>query len=82
MKSWLVPGPLPIMRVRLVKKLAEKIDGVDLSGHTVGSCLQVEERDGQLLVAEGWAVPTAEKKPSGSGATGRPPSEPPFSKID
>jgi hypothetical protein len=50
------------MRVRLVKKFAEKIDGIDLSEHVVGTSLQVEDREAQLLIAEGWAVPEKDKK--------------------
>jgi hypothetical protein len=50
------------MRVRLVKKFADKIDGVDLSEHSVGARLQMKDRDAQLLIAEGWAVPEVGKK--------------------
>lgn len=45
------------VRVLLVRKLAEVIDGVDLTQRTVGQTFEVPARDGQLLVAEGWAVP-------------------------
>jgi hypothetical protein len=45
------------MRVRLIKKLAEKIDGVDLTGRSVGDLLNLESRDARLLIAEQWAVP-------------------------
>lgn len=43
------------MRVRLTRKLAEVIDGVDLSGHTVGETFDLPRRDAHLLIAEGWA---------------------------
>jgi hypothetical protein len=43
------------MRVRLTRKLAEAIDGVDLSGHAVGETFDLARRDAQLLMAEGWA---------------------------
>jgi hypothetical protein len=43
------------MRVRLTKKLAERIDGVDLSRHKIGDCLDLPEPEGQLLIAEQWA---------------------------
>jgi hypothetical protein len=43
------------MRVRLTRKLAEVIDGVDLSGHTVGDAFDLPRRDARLLIAEGWA---------------------------
>jgi len=44
------------MRVRLVRKLAEKIDGVDLRGHEVDEVLDVSPRDARLLMAEEWAI--------------------------
>jgi len=46
-----------MVKVRLIRKLAERIDGVDLSDHAVGEVLDVPEHDMQLLVAEGWATP-------------------------
>jgi hypothetical protein len=44
------------MKVRLVKKLATMMDGVDVSNHDVGDVMDLPERKGRLLVAEGWAV--------------------------
>lgn len=44
------------MRVRLVRKLAEAIDGVDLRGHDVDEVFDVSPRDARLLVAEEWAI--------------------------
>ena len=48
------------MRVRLIKKFAEKIDGVDLSGRSVGDLLNLKPSDAKLLIAEQWAVPGGE----------------------
>ena len=45
------------MRVRLTRKLAEKIDGVDLSANKVGDVLELEAPEASLLLAEGWAIP-------------------------
>ena len=45
------------MRVRLIKKFAEMINGIDLSLARVGSLMTVSDRDGEMLIAEGWAVP-------------------------
>jgi len=42
------------MRVRLTRKLAEMIDGIDLSGHNEGDLLNLPEPQGRLLVAEQW----------------------------
>ena len=44
-----------IMLVRLTRKLAERIDGVDLSGKHVGQVLNLQFRAAQLLILEGWA---------------------------
>jgi hypothetical protein len=52
------------MKVRLTRKLAQVINGVDLSNHDVGDTLDLPERKGRLLVAEGWAV---EERRIGSG---------------
>ena len=43
-------------RVRLVRKLAENIDGVDLLGRTVGDAFTLPRSEARLLVAEGWAI--------------------------
>lgn len=45
-----------IMRVRLIRKFADCIDGVDLRGHDVDEVLDVSPRDAQLLLAEEWAI--------------------------
>jgi hypothetical protein len=44
-----------VMAVRLTRKLAEVIDGVDLSTSRVGQTLYLPWRDAWLLIAEGWA---------------------------
>ena len=43
------------MKVRLIRKLAECIDGVDLSDCEVGDVLSLPRREAWLLLAEGWA---------------------------
>lgn len=50
---------LELVFVRLTRKYAEMINGVDLSGHEVGDQLQLNARDAALLIAEGWAAPSA-----------------------
>jgi hypothetical protein len=47
------------MRVRLVRKLADRLDGVDVSGHSSGDILELSRRDAELLIAERWAEPEA-----------------------
>jgi hypothetical protein len=45
------------MLVRLTRKYAEAIDGVDLSGADVGDRLTLSPHDAEVLIAEGWAEP-------------------------
>lgn len=44
------------MRIRLTKKFADRIDGVDLHRHFVGDLLDLEPSEATLLIAEGWAL--------------------------
>jgi hypothetical protein len=43
------------MYVRLTCKLAEIMEGVDLSTHAEGDVIELTEPDGMLLVKGGWA---------------------------
>ena len=43
------------MIVRLTRKLAERIDGVDLKGKRVGQLLNLPLQAARLLILEGWA---------------------------
>jgi len=45
------------MRIQLTRKLANAIDGVDLSRKRVGKVINVARHDAQLLIAEGWGLP-------------------------
>lgn len=60
----------PHVRVRLVRKLADQIDGIDLSGCPVGEVIDLPERKARTLVAEGWALieRRTERQPSGSAS--------------
>jgi hypothetical protein len=44
------------MRVLLTRKLAEVIDGIDLSSRKIGDVFDVSGTEGRLLVAERWAI--------------------------
>jgi hypothetical protein len=44
------------MRVRLTRKFADCIDGVDLSHRAVGEVIDLPLGDAILLIAEEWAV--------------------------
>jgi hypothetical protein len=45
-----------VVSVRLLRKFAEHIDGVNLEKATVGDRLDLPSRDANILIAEGWAV--------------------------
>ena len=45
------------MRVRLTRKLADRVDGIDLRNRHVGQVLDVEPPEATLLVLEQWAIP-------------------------
>jgi hypothetical protein len=57
------------MRVRLTRKLAERLNGVDLTGRVVGEVLDLPDREALLLVSEEWAIveePLEQRAPAGS----------------
>ena len=51
--------PDDITPVRLTRKYADVLNGVNLSGHDVGDRLPLPPRDAGLLIVEGWAAPTS-----------------------
>ena len=57
------------MRVRLTKRLANMIDGINLDGHTPGDVLTLSDREAQMLVAERWAIPERREQ------SGEPPGD-------
>jgi hypothetical protein len=59
------------MRVRITRKLAEWIDGVDLSHHAVGDVIEVTRHEAELLFAEDWAVRAAQHPRTTSRTTTR-----------
>jgi hypothetical protein len=48
------------MLVRLTAKLAEVVDGLDISHCVEGDVLELSDRDGAMLIAEGWAETVSE----------------------
>ena len=50
----------------LTKKLAEELDGIELSGREVGDRLCLSADEAALIVAEGWAKPAASGERRGS----------------
>lgn len=61
------PSSARIEPVRLTRKLAEAIDGIDLSSRQVGDRVPLHRDEARVLIAEGWAeaLPGPEKR-SGS----------------
>jgi hypothetical protein len=49
--------------VRLTRKYADAIDGVDLSNAHVGDRLDLSPRDAEVLIAEGWAERDTRQRP-------------------
>ena len=45
------------LQLRLTKKFADMIDGVDLRDFMVGQKIRVTPAEARLLIAEGWAEP-------------------------
>jgi len=45
-----------VMRVRLVRKLADILDGIDVSAYKSGDIVNLSRHDAELLIAEEWAV--------------------------
>ena len=44
-------------RVQLVRKLANRLDGIDVSAYEQGDIIDLPWRDAELLIAERWAAP-------------------------
>jgi hypothetical protein len=44
-------------KVRLTRKFADHLDGVDVSKARAGEQIELTEHEADLLIAEGWAVP-------------------------
>ena len=62
-----------VTSVRLTRKLAEAIDGVDLSHNKVGDQLDLTPRDARMLIAEGWASPCEIERAEADDASSKPP---------
>jgi hypothetical protein len=50
------------MRVRLTVKLADVVDGIDLSEYAEGNVLELSESEARLLIAEKWAEPVRDSE--------------------
>lgn len=45
------------IKVRLTRKFAERLNGVDLSHVRPGEEIDLLPQEAEILIAEGWAVP-------------------------
>ena len=45
------------MKIRLTRKFAEQIDGIDLEGYAPGDLMELPPEQARIIVAEEWAVP-------------------------
>lgn len=45
------------IKVRLTRKFAEILNGIDLSRTKAGEEIELSKREADLLIAEGWASP-------------------------
>jgi hypothetical protein len=52
-----------LQTIRLIRKLASIINGIDLSTFQVGDIIRVSESTAAMLIREGWAEPIAEATP-------------------
>jgi hypothetical protein len=52
-----------VRAVRLTRKYADIIDGVDLTDANVGDRLNLSPHDAEVLIAEGWAEHAAQRAP-------------------
>jgi len=51
------------MRIRLTRKLALCLNGVDISDLRVGEEVDLPERSARVLIADGWAEPVYDSPP-------------------
>jgi hypothetical protein len=63
------------MRVRVTRKLAECVDGVDLSRCREGDVIDLTEPEAQLIIAEQWAVPARRASDSATPTADRSDSD-------
>jgi hypothetical protein len=61
--AWAAPGGTGApMFIRLVRKLAEQLDGIDMSAHCAGDVIEMPRYEADLLIAEEWAVAVDEPR--------------------
>lgn len=48
-----------VRRIRLTKKLAAALNGLDISALRVGDVIELPDSAARMMIAEGWAEPEA-----------------------
>jgi hypothetical protein len=51
------------MKIRLTRKFAEFLNGIDLTQRRVGEVVEVPRHEAEMLLAEEWAVPASDPEP-------------------
>ena len=59
------------MRIRLTRKLADRLDGIDVKDHHVGDVFDLPGTQARVLVAEKWAIPERRTENGSPPATER-----------
>jgi hypothetical protein len=52
------------VKVILTRKLAEVLNGIDLTAYREGDVMEMRDEDARLLIAEGWVVPLMTESPT------------------
>ena len=50
-----------MIRVRLAKKLAAFMNGVDVSALNIGDIIELPDSAARMMIAEGWAAPATDE---------------------
>jgi hypothetical protein len=61
--AWVLLTRFASMRIRLIRKPALCLNGVDVANVRVGDVVDLPERDARLLLLEGWAEPVDDDPP-------------------
>ena len=52
-----------MVRIRLTRKLAGHLNGIDVTNQRVGDIMQLPDKAAAMLIAEGWAEAVTEPVP-------------------
>jgi hypothetical protein len=62
-----------VARIRLIRKLAQSMNGVDVSRLNVGDIIELDERRADMMVQLGWAERAGDDIISSGGVQSSPP---------